>query len=105
MKYGKSAKRRMEHGTEGRKYGVWGKDFLRDTDGYRESPTDQKYDTLLFVSDTTFAAILDIELPEGDQDSLAGHLFVAGTILQGYFTGIALDTGTGSAVICYRSKE
>ena len=101
----KMIKRRREHGTEGRKYGAWGKDFLRDENNHRAAPTDQHYDTLLFKSNTTFVSIDDLELPEGDQDAFEGVTFLSGSILHGYFVGLEIDNGNSSAVVCYRSKE
>lgn len=103
--YDELAKRRMENGPDGRKYGIWGKDLLRDVVNHRASPVNQLYDTLVFLADTTFVTILDLELPEGDQDAFVGTTFLSGTILMGWFVGLEIDTGTGSSVICYRSKK
>jgi len=92
---------------DGRKYGQFGKYYLRNgtPSGYEATPAGMYFDALLFITETVFETITDEELPEDDQDSLAGLVIPAGVVLQGRFTNISLLAETEGHVIAYKSRR
>ena len=102
-------KAKMINGNDGRKYGLYGKDYLRiGTPGQESSPTGIYYDTLQFITDTVFSSITDEDLPTDEQTTAflaAGTTFPAGMVIQGRFTGLTILAESTGKVIAYRGRE